>query len=393
MSDLRSVLVPLPPTQWGGLQAFAANLNAGLRDAGWRWIVVVPPDAPDVTNRLREANVDVIIAPLARVRRSLSLTARSLLKLPSEIASLAGRVDIRDVSIVQAVGGHHPHGAMLAAKLRKPLVWQIHSSILPAAVRRLIAPVISWQSNAIMTNGRQVARAFWGRERLGSSHFVFYAPVDSIRFAPNETARNDARRSLGYSEDAVVVGTVGNRVWQKNHEFLIEAAESLVALYPKLHFLIIGDEGLSQTKEYQRKVQMPADELNQQRPGFIQFVSPKRNVDHWIHAIDIFTLTSRAEGVPIALVEAMCAAKPVISADVGSIKEIVDESRTGFLYRAGDLATYTRNLKALFNEPDLRRTMGQASRDRVLSEFSIQQVVAAHTNAYEAAIRNFVGSK
>jgi glycosyltransferase involved in cell wall biosynthesis len=393
MSNLRSVLVPLPPTQWGGLHAFAANLNAGLRDAGWRWIVVVPPDATDVMDRLREANVDVVVSPLARFRRSPALTLRSLAKLPGEISKLASKKDIYGVSVVQAVGGHHPHGAMLAAKLGKPLVWQLHSSILPAPVRRLIAPVISGRSHAIMTNGWQVSKAFWKRGGPGSRHFVFYAPVDALRFAPNEAARRAARHELGFSDDNVVVGTVGNRVWQKNHSFLINAAESLLSLYPKLRFLILGDETQSSSQEYEREVEAPARSLNGARPGFISFVSPQRRVDYWIHAIDIFTLTSHAEGVPIALCEAMCAAKPVVGANVGSIQEIVDEGRTGFLYRSGDLAGYTEHLKTLLYDRGRRRSMGEAGRNRILSEFSIQRVVEAHTSAYEAAIRNFAASK
>jgi glycosyltransferase involved in cell wall biosynthesis len=389
MSGLRSVLVPMPPVQWGGLQAFAANLNAGLRDAGWRWLVVVPPEAVSVRERLAETDVEVIPSPLARFRRSPVLTFEALAKLPGQIRQLSSRADIAKVSVIQAVGAHHLHGAMLAAKLRKPLVWQIHSSILPRPVRRLIAPLILSRSHAIMTNGRQVARAFWGRDTLGCRHFVFYAPVDSSRFAPNEAARVEARRQLNIEDDCVLVGTVGNRVWQKNHGFLAKAAESLAELYPRLRFLILGEEPQPPSGDYEREVVIPARNLNQSRPGFIQFVDPGRSVDRWIHAIDIFTLTSRAEGVPIALFEAMSAAKPVVSVDVGSIQEIIDEGRTGFLCRAGDLATYTSKLKTLFADPWLRQSMGREGRQRIVSEFSMQRVVEAHANAYEAALQTF----
>jgi glycosyltransferase involved in cell wall biosynthesis len=389
MSSLRSVLVPLPPVQWGGLQAFAVNLNAGLRDAGWRWLVVVPPEAVNVRERLAETDVEVIPSPLARLRRSPWLTFKALAKLPGQIRELSSRADIARVSVVQAVGAHHLHGAMLAAKLRKPLVWQIHSSILPRPARRLIAPLILRRSHAIMTNGRQVAKAFWGRDTLDRRHFVFYAPVDPSRFAPNHAARIEARRQLNLEDECVVVGTVGNRVWQKNHGFLIKAAESLAELYPRLRFLILGEELQSQNGEYETEVEIPARDLNRSRFRFIQFVHPGRNVDRWIHAIDIFTLTSRAEGVPIALFEAMSAAKPVVSVDVGSIQEIIQDGRTGFLCQAGDLKTYTSKLKTLFANPSLRHSMGHDGRDRILSEFSMKRVVEAHANAYEAALKTF----
>ncbi|MGO9439986.1 MAG: glycosyltransferase family 4 protein [Terriglobales bacterium] len=385
----RSVLVPLPPVHWGGLQAFAANLSAGLREAGWRWTVVVPPEATEVQQRLCEAGVDVLSLPLARFRRKPMLTLKALASLPGNIRSLAKRPEAAEASIVQAVGAHHFHGAMLAAKLRKPLVWQIHSSILPRAARKTVAPIISRRADAIMTNGRAVAKAFWGKESLGTGHFVFYAPVDTNVYAPNPQARAAARHELGCSEDDVVVGTVGNRVWQKNHRFLVDAAVELAHLYPRLRFLVLGAPFEQYSKEYAETVERPAAKLNESRPDYIRFINPGNQVGYWLHALDIFALTSHAEGVPIALCEAMSAGKPVVSVNVGSIAEIVDEGRTGFLYRREDLRTLTNRVEKLFQNRCLRESAGVAGRKRIIEEFSLRRVVEAHARAYEGAIAAF----
>ena len=160
------------------------------------------------------------------------------------------------VALVQAVGAHHPHGAMLARRLSKPLVWQIHSSILlPKTARRIAAPLIAGRAQAVMTNGETVAKAFWPRQESRPDCFVFYAPTDPDRFAPNERVRAEVRRELAIGEDTVIVGTVGNRVWQKNHEFLIRVAESLRSLYPRLRFLIAGEVSDSYRKDYRRLVE------------------------------------------------------------------------------------------------------------------------------------------
>jgi glycosyltransferase involved in cell wall biosynthesis len=359
-----------------------------LRSAGWRWLTVVPEGATLVQEGLRDSGVDVIAASLPRFRRSLIKTASSLLQLPSELAKLAAMDEVQSVDIVQAVGGHHPHGALLAAKLRKPLVWQLHSSIMPYLARRIVAPIIDSRSDAIMTNGRKVAAAFWGRENIGPDHFVFYAPVDIAKFRPDPEARAAARAALGYGEDSVVVGTVGNRVWQKNHELLVGVAAKLAGRLPNLKFCVLGAPSDSYRAPYAEKVEAPAAALNIKYPGYFQFVAPGSRVDHWIHALDIFTFTSHAEGVPIALFEAMCAAKPVVSVRVGSIDEIVLEGETGLLCPAGDGNALGQAYLKLAENEEMRRTFGVASSARIRQSFSIESVVSAHVDAYERALKN-----
>jgi glycosyltransferase involved in cell wall biosynthesis len=389
----RSVLVPLPPVQWGGLQTFAANLSSGLRNAGWRWTVIIPPEAAEIRQRLQEAGVEVVSAPLLRFRRSPILTLRAIAGLANNVRALANLPQAGQATLVQAVGAHHLHGPMLASKLQRPLVWQIHSSILPAPLRRLIAPVISARADAVMTNGRTVAKQFWGTRSPGQSHFIFYAPVDTQKYAPNGEARAAARRELGCGDETVIAGTIGNHVWQKNQGFLVDAARRLSARYPRLRFLIMGAVHETYRREYQETVERPAAMLNQQFPGYITFLDPGTRVDYWLHALDIFTLTSHAEGVPIALFEAMCAAKPVISSSVGSIAEIVDEGCTGFLYKAGNQSALMEHLEKLFLDPTSRESMGQAGRRRIVEDFSIQRVIDAHVRAYEAATAAYARNK
>ncbi len=100
----------------------------------------------------------------------------------------------------------------------------------------------------------------------------------------------------------------------------------------------------------------------------------------------MFTLTSHAEGVPIALFEAMSAAKPVVSTAVGSIGEIVAEGLTGFLVQPGDDRRLAERLRQLVEDSQLRSSLGLAGRQRILESFSLDSVVEAHVCAYEAAI-------
>jgi glycosyltransferase involved in cell wall biosynthesis len=375
--------------QWGGLHAFAASLNAGLRSAGWRWTVIIPPDVPEVQQRLRNAGVEVVSAPLLRFRRSPLKNIQTLTGMAENIRSLALLTQVQQATLIQAVGAHHLHGAMLASKLCKPLVWQLHSSILPRPLRQIAAPFIAARAHATMANGHAVARAFWPDASTAKNRFLFYAPVDTERFRPNADARAAARASLRYEEETLVVGTLGNRVWQKNHSMLIDVARRLTPHYPRVRFLILGERHPGFSREYARHVEKPAALLNRQFADYIRFLYPGDRVSHWLQALDIFTLTSHAEGVPIALAEAMSSAKPVVSTRVGSVEEIVEDGITGLLSPRSDAATFARRLSTLIEDAICRRRMGSAARERILTGFTLQSVVSTHLSAYETALAAF----
>lgn len=386
---MKTVLVPLPPEDWGGLHAFAVNIARDLEAAGWRWLVVVPHEAKAIQQRLRDGGVEVLEASLPRLRRSPLASFKSVASLPAALASLTEHPAARAADVIQAVGAHHPHGLLLARSLGRPLVWQLHSSILPPPLRRVVAPLISGTSDAVLTNGRRVAEAFWRNKAPSPNHFTFYAPIDEKRFQPNPTSRVAAREALGYNDNAFVVGTVGNRLWQKNHELLIRGAAVLADHYPRLRFCIMGAPAPPYATTYHRNVERPAERLNVGRPGYITFLEPRDRVDHWLHALDLFTLTSHAEGVPIALFEAMCAAKPVLSADVGSIAEVVTEGVTGELFRRGDLSAFVEGVRRMMADDQKAATMGLAGQARIKDTFGTARVVDAHLSAYESATSRF----
>lgn len=382
----RTVLVPLPPLDWGGLQTFAVNIQAGLAASGWSWTIIVPPEARLIAERLQDAGLDVVRQALPRLQRSPKASISAILALRGSIQAIAATPQARSADLVQAVGAHHPHGYMLSRALDKPLVWQLHSNILPRLGRKLVAPFIAAKADAIMTNGRSIGRAFWPSSGNGD-HFVFYAPVNTDRFSPNLVERTRRREEIGVNDDEVLIGTVGNRGWQKNHELLLAAAGDLCNHSSKIRFLVLGAPVSSYEEKYRVGVLQVAEKINLLRPGAVQFLSPGATIDSWIHSLDVFVLTSHAEGVPIALFEAMAAAKPVVSSRVGSIDEIVVEGETGWTFAPGDKSALLRQLKALADSGELRIKMGASGRHRVLTSLSLDGVVAQHVAAYEYALK------
>lgn len=100
----------------------------------------------------------------------------------------------------------------------------------------------------------------------------------------------------------------------------------------------------------------------------------------------IFVLCSRYEGLPLSIIEAMCAGLPIVATDVGGVSELVEDGVNGFLVPAGNQAALADCLDCLQSDVGLRVRMGQASRERYLANFTETQMAAAVTQRYRAML-------
>ena len=96
----------------------------------------------------------------------------------------------------------------------------------------------------------------------------------------------------------------------------------------------------------------------------------------------MFVLSSRSEGFPVSILEAMAAGLPVVATDVGGVAEAVENGETGFLVPAADPGALARALERLVSNAVLRRRMGAAGRARALRLFDVPRYRAAYVELY-----------
>ena len=185
----------------------------------------------------------------------------------------------------------------------------------------------------------------------------------------------------------MLVGTVGNYNRQKGHERFVEAAARLRASDASLRFCLFGAPTSGQTGYYEREVVARAERYGLTKDRVLQFVDAGEGVASLIHAVDIFVLTSRAEGVPTALLEAMTAGVPAVAMDVGSIGEAIVDGTTGLVVAAGDLGGFIAGVRMLASDRALRARMGAAAAVRAQAEFSSERCADRHVEAYTQALR------
>jgi glycosyltransferase involved in cell wall biosynthesis len=118
----------------------------------------------------------------------------------------------------------------------------------------------------------------------------------------------------------------------------------------------------------------------------ITFAGVRNDVPALLAGASAFVLSSRSEGLPISVIEAMAAGLPVIASDVGGLRELVEDGVTGFLVPAGDVDGLAEALARIVGDPELRRTLGDAGRARAEQLFDLPAFRQAHLDLYRAQL-------
>jgi glycosyltransferase involved in cell wall biosynthesis len=196
------------------------------------------------------------------------------------------------------------------------------------------------------------------------------------KFGPDAAARAAVRQELGIPEGAVVIGTVGRVDEFKNQTLLLMAVAPLLG--PGVHVVFVGDGPTREALE--------ATVKNLTDPSKAHVLGRRMDVARLLTAFDVFALSSKSEGLPLVVPEAMASGLPVVSTAVGGIPGVVDEGETGFLTAVGETELRDR-LKRLVDDPARARAMGARAREVALERYSAERMTDDYMALYERAVR------
>jgi glycosyltransferase involved in cell wall biosynthesis len=204
--------------------------------------------------------------------------------------------------------------------------------------------------------------------------------VDLTRFHPRTSPgdRARARASLGVSDDAVVVGTVGRLVWQKGFRELFAAARRMLDLRPEVVFVVVGPEDPAKGDA------LTADEIAAARvQGNVVFTGHRDDVEDLYAGFDLYVLPSHREGFPRSAMEAAASGLPVVATDIRGCRQVVDHQVNGLLVPLRDVEALTSAIAELAGDPSRRVAMGVRSLAKAHAEFDDQAVIAKTFAAYD----------
>jgi len=210
--------------------------------------------------------------------------------------------------------------------------------------------------------------------------------LDLTVYARWQERRNAFRDELKANANDILVGIVGRLTEVKNHELFLQAAALFKQRFAggpsggRVRFVVIGDGNLRSKLEQEASDKGLADE--------VVFVGSRRDPENFYPALDIVALTSRNEGTPLTLIEAMANARPVISTAVGGVVDLLGQALSpgiedafvvcerGVSVRPNDAEGFAAGLAHLIVNEPLRREIGERGLQFVLAYYSKERLLA-----------------
>jgi glycosyltransferase involved in cell wall biosynthesis len=376
---------------FGGPHNQALLLARALRRYGVRMTVALPAEEGTAAERLRAAGVDVVQTELHRLRATPNPVHqfRFLASMPREVRELRRLIRSRSVDVVQIGGLVNPHAAIAGRLEGVPVVWQILDTRPPMALRRIMMPLVLRLSDMVMTTGRAVADVHPGAGGLGERLQPFYPPVEPEAFSAGHANRHAARVEFGFAEEDIVLVSVGNLNPQKGHEHLIRAAALARRTRPEVKALIVGASHPTH-RDYAQGLHRLARELDLDAGRDVVFAGALTDVRPALAAADVFVLAAvpRSEGAPTAIGEAMMMELPVVATDVGAVREVVEDGRTGYVVPPLDAQALAAAVLRVIDNADATASFGPRGRVLAIERFSSEQCARVHLNAYEFVLEH-----
>jgi glycosyltransferase involved in cell wall biosynthesis len=186
------------------------------------------------------------------------------------------------------------------------------------------------------------------------------------------------RAQIGAAPGDFLAGVVGRLAEVKQPTVAVDVFDMLARRYPHLHLVFVGYGGLRGLLE--RRIGALEPDLARR----VHLLGVREDMVACLSDFDAILLTSRSEGLPIALIEAAAASRPVVASDVGGVGEIVAHERMGFLGQGKDELAF--GLARLLEEPHLGQAMGRRARVRVASRHSAEALADRLENLYRIVV-------
>ncbi|KPK97722.1 MAG: hypothetical protein AMJ95_07410 [Omnitrophica WOR_2 bacterium SM23_72] len=188
----------------------------------------------------------------------------------------------------------------------------------------------------------------------------------------------EAKNRLGLKDADLTVGMVACFKPQKSPQDFIRLASVMTKKLNRLKFVLVGDGQLrGGVEKLIRKCDLDEDVI---------LTGWRKDVQEILAALDVLVLTSLWEGLPVCVLEAMAAQKPVVATDTGGIAEIVREGQTGYLVKPHDIDQMAERLRFLLEDERLRRDMGVSAQQSLGEDFTVSNMSRNTESLYEELI-------
>lgn len=359
-------------TGWGGQEVRILLEARAMQERGHRVLLACAPDCR-LAQRAREWNLPVegIVfqrsidgRAILRLRRLMRKERVDVLNTHSSKDSWCGGIAARLARGVKVVRTRH---VSIPIKNNLPTRW-----------------LYTRLTDAIITTGEKLREQLIRDNGFRAERIVSIATgVDLQRFNPSQYSRQTVREEWGLAPDAPLVGTIAMLRRMKGHNVLIEAAAQVLQQMPQAKFLIVGDIPSASPLKQQLEEQVARLGIG----GSVIFAGYREDVPEILAALDCVVLPStRDEGVPQSVAQALAMARPVVATDVGATAELIEDGVTGILVPPGDAAALATGILSTLREPEQASQRALVGQQRVRERYSVERMAEQVERLYERLV-------
>ena len=345
----------IAPAVWGGGEKWMLTAASGLQHRGHRCYCCGQPDSFFLQNC---AQADLTVLPL-KIRSDFSI--KNILRLTRffkqhqiDIIIANFNKDVRLAGSAKKMAGV----PLLIARNGLPI---LRNSWIYRLTYKMFV-------DTILTNTQDIKDRYLSYGWLADSFIrVIHNGIDIDQQITFDRAA--VLRKYNLPEQHPLIGFFGRLVTQKQPDKFLEIAVGILQRIPQARFIMAGDGPLRQ------EILARAGKLQIDRQ--IYLLGARRQVMELYSICDLVLLTSRKEGLPNVVMEAMLAAKPVVAFAAGGVRELISTPAQGIVVAIDDIETAAVKAIELLNSDSLQQQTGLAARRHIIANFSVEKMISS----------------
>lgn len=292
-----------------------------------------------------------------KIKRIILSESYELIHTHTPIASFLTRMACRNIGDVKVIYTAHGFHFYKGAPIKNWIIYY------PA--ERIAA---KWTDSIITINDEDYELA--RKMRLRKLKLVFKVHgvgIDLCKFSRQAIQeKNKMRKRYGYNDEEFIMFYAAELNHNKHQDFIINVVKELKEKIPNIKLLLAGD-GCLKEKYWEQSRRLGLSEN-------VEFLGRRNDVPNLLRISDVYISSSRREGLPVSVLEAMATGLPVIVTDIRGHRDLICNGKNGYIIKIDDLKAFTGAVEKLYYSKELRGKMGRENLELV-GIYSIENVL------------------
>lgn len=363
--------------RYGGPQSRMIDVYKNINLKKYKYDFVIPNNVSKFKKKLKKNRIKFYQLELTRLSRELSLFLKYIFFLPFEIFILIKFFKEKRYSAIQVNGVPHFKTAIAARLSNIPVIWIVEDSYSPKIIKLIFRLLVKFCNPKIIYLSKKVYEFYLKDLSISRNNlFKIMSPTNSNYF----------KKKNIYNRKIINICSVSGIISVKDTETFLNVAKEVLRKNNNINFFFAGI-GTKSEKKYYRKIMRIYLTMEKKFKKRIFFLGEKSNIKKLLNDSDIFLFTSKSEGGPIAVWEAMSMKLPVVTTNVGGTSEFIRNGYNGFVCSISDYKGLAHKLSILISNFKLRKKFGIRSR-KIVEQFLDSKVIAKkYQKVYESIFK------